>query len=146
MPLLILMPSLNTMIGSYGTIMSSRFTTLLHEGKIKNKWYKNEEMRQLIKQIFIIALIMSVLSSTIAFTISSLSGYELIPDVITKILLITIIDVILLVSIIVLVSTFAGLYIYHKKEDPNNFLIPITTSIADLGNLLLLAFLVSVFF
>ena len=36
-PLVILLPTLNDMIGDYGTIVSCRFSTMLHEGKIKKK-------------------------------------------------------------------------------------------------------------
>ena len=40
----------------------------------------------------------------------------------------------------------AGIYYYKKKEDPNNFLIPITTSVADLGNMVVLVALILLFF
>jgi cation transporter-like permease len=42
-----------------------------------------------------------------------------------------------LVSIICLISIMWGLYIFHKNEDPNNFLIPLTTAVADLGSMLI---------
>ena len=45
-----------------------------------------------------------------------------------------------------LAVVFAGIYFYRKGEDPSNFLIPITTSIADFGNMLLLSLLVILFF
>ena len=43
-------------------------------------------------------------------------------------------------------SIIAGLHFYRKGEDPNNFLIPITTSIADLSNMFILSILVVLFF
>ena len=54
--------------------------------------------------------------------------------------------VIILVAVIFSVSIIGGLGIYHKKEDPNNFLIPIATSVADLLNLVIFAILVGMFF
>jgi len=36
-------------------------------------------------------------------------------------------------------------YYYKNNEDPNNFLIPITTSIADFGNMGILAVLIIIF-
>jgi len=48
--------------------------------------------------------------------------------------------------ILFITSIVAGLHFYRKKEDPNNFLIPITTSIADFVNMALLSLLVVMFF
>jgi cation transporter-like permease len=59
---------------------------------------------------------------------------------------IAIVDVVAVVSILFVVAVVAGIHFYKKGEDPNNFLIPITTSIADFGNMLLLAALVMMFF
>jgi len=144
-PLIILMPVLNDMIGNYGTIISARFSTLLHEKKMKNVW-NNEEIKKLFLQTIIISLLTLIISISAAFLISFLSGYELTKIVALKISLIGLITVISLIIIIFVIAIIAGLYFYKKKEDPNNFLIPITTSIADLGNMLVLALLVILFF
>jgi len=48
--------------------------------------------------------------------------------------------------LIFIISAKAGSYVYKKKEDPNNFLIPISTSAADLLNIAALAILVLIFF
>ena len=144
-PLIILLPILNDMIGDYGAIMSSRFSTMLHEGKIKTKWWANKELKNLFAQIFIISIVTAVFSSFMAVTISRLS-YALSTALILKIFLIAIIDVIFIVTLLFFISISAGLYFYKKKEDPNNFLIPITTSVADFGNMLMLSVLVFLFF
>ena len=145
-PLVILMPTLNDMIGDYGSIVSSRFSTMLFEGKIKKEWYKNEELNTLFVQIIIISQITAILSATVSLIISWFSNYSL--DFLTalKIYFIASLDVALLVIILFFVSVFAGLYYFGKQEDPNNFLIPITTSIADFGNMIILAFLIVLLF
>ncbi len=38
-PLLILLPALADMIGDFGTVVSSRFTTALYLGKIDTQWW-----------------------------------------------------------------------------------------------------------
>ena len=63
-----------------------------------------------------------------------------------KVFAIALIDAVLLVTVLFAVAVVAGVYFYGKHEDPSNFLIPITTSVADFGNMLLLALLVTVFF
>jgi len=145
-PLLVLMPVLNSMIGDYGIVVSSKFSTMLHENKVKRKWWEIRELKRLALQIFLISLITTVLSTSIALLVSPFFGYALTTATISKIFLISILDVILLVSILFLVAIFAGIYFYNKGEDPSNFLIPITTSIADFGNMLLLSLLVILFF
>lgn len=145
-PLIVLLPALNDMIGDYGTIISSRFSSMLHQGKIRRMWWANQELRKLFIQIFITSIVAAVFSSVIAFVVAYFSKYPLTTTIISKIFLITIIDVISLISIIFLISVFAGLYFYKKGEDPNNLLIPITTSVADFGNMITLSILVILFF
>lgn len=141
-PLIILLPTLNDTIGNYGTIISSRFSTMLHEGIVGKKWWANKHIIKLFVQILLIAVSISLISALAALTISMFSGYALQMNIAYKIVLINLIDTFLLVNIVFFIAIFAGLRIYKKKEDPSNFLIPITTSIADLGNMVILATLI----
>lgn len=147
LPLVILLPTLNGMIGGYGTIISSRFSTMLHEGEVKKEhFHLNPELRELLFQVFLIAMLTTIISTAVSLMISHFTGFTVNYLIVSKIFAISVIDVILLVSILFLVAVFAGIYYFKKQEDPNNFLIPITTSIADFGNMLLLAVLVMLFF
>jgi cation transporter-like permease len=145
-PLVILVPTLNDMVGDYGTIISSRLSTLLHEGKVKKKWWTESVLKRLFWQVFFIALLTTLISTTVALIVSLFSSYQLNALIILKVFTITIIDVVLLVGIMFLSSIVLGLYYFNKKEDPNNFLIPIITSIADFGNMIILSVLVVWFF
>lgn len=145
-PLTILLPTLNDMIGDYGTVISSRFSTLLHEGKIETPDFKNPELRLLIIQVLITSIITGTISASLALVISLFSKLAITGILVTKIYLITAIDVIILVNLLAVTSVYAGLYFYKKSEDPNNFLIPITTSVADFGNMIILALLIRLFF
>ncbi len=147
LPLVILFPALNDMIGDYGIIISSRFSTLLHTGKIKRKWRHNLALGKLFTQIFIVSILTAILSSIIALALSSFStDYHLTLATGIKVFLIGIIDVVLLVNGLFFISIIAGLHYFRKKEDPNNFLIPIATSVADFGNLIILSILIKLFF
>ena len=145
-PIIILFPALNDMIGDYGGIISSKFSSMLHEGKIEgNKWWKNKEINKLLVQILIISSITAILSAGISLVISFFYA-SIDIAIIYKIFLIAIIDSLILVTILFFIAIYAGIYFFKKQEDPNNFLIPITTSIADFGNMLLLAVLIVLFF
>jgi cation transporter-like permease len=145
-PLVVLLPVLNDMIGDYGTIISSRFSTLLHEDRIKNDWWKNMELRRLFIQVISISLLTALLSSSLSLSIAAITGYAVDLGVIFKIVVVTALDVLLLVCVLFLVAVLAGIHFYRKGEDPNNFLIPITTSIADFGNMIVLSLLVLLLF
>src|SRR3989338_6869696 len=71
MPLIILVPALNDMIGDYGIIVSSRFSSMLHEKGIKRVWWMDSELRRLFAQIIVIALLTAVISSAAALAISA---------------------------------------------------------------------------
>ncbi|HUW43405.1 MAG TPA: magnesium transporter [Bacillota bacterium] len=144
-PLLILLPSLNNMIGNYGTIISSRFSTMLHEGEIKGKWRKNKELKKLFFQMTIMTVVGAVLSSLIVIGITYFSGGILLKTAL-KVFFIVLFDMFLLTNVLFFVAIRAGIYIYKKKEDPNNFLIPVSTSIADFTNMVILALLIILLF
>mgnify|MGYP001615295217 CR=1 FL=1 len=144
-PFIILLPSLNGMIGNFGTIISSKFSTMLYEGKVKTKWWKSWEITQLFSQLLLLALISAIASSFLALGITWFKeGISII--LAAKVFLIVILDIILITTIIFFIAIYAGFHYFRKKEDPNNFLIPITTSIADFSNMIILTTLIILFF
>ncbi len=147
-PLIILLPALNDMVGDYGSIVSARFSTMLHKGEVQKKWWKEKEVQKLFWQIMIIAAITALFSAAISLTIAGVmeKGNTFTVMFAIKIIALTFIDVVVLVGFLFFTAIFAGLHYFKKKEDPNNFLIPITTSVADFANMVLLAGLIILFF
>jgi cation transporter-like permease len=146
MPLIILLPALNDMIGDYGTIASSRVSTMLHEGRMGSRPWRNPEIRGLFARIFAVAIITSLVCFAVSIAVSAFSGFEMSAMLALKVLLLTMADVIVLVGTVSTLSVAAGIHFFRKGEDPNNFLIPITTSVADFGNMLILSALVLLMF
>jgi len=145
-PLLILIPAMNNMVGDFGCIVSSKFTTMLYMGKVGGRWWKSRHLHRLFLIILMSSFIMSVFIGVAASVIGYWSGFFPTFDTFLKVLAIAVLSNLILVGVIFSVSIIGGLAIYHRKEDPNNFLIPITTSVADLLNLVIFAILVGVFF
>lgn len=144
-PMIILLPSLNNMIGDFGTIFSTKFSRYLHEGKVTKKWWRSKSLMKLYIQVFIIAIFTSIVSALIALLITS-ARYEIDTDYAYKIFAVSILDVFILINLLFFTSILAGFHFYKKREDPNNFLIPISTSIGDLGNMAVLSILLIIFF
>ncbi len=145
-PLIILLPALNEIIGAYGTIIASRFSAMLYEGRIRGHWSESRDLRKLFVQISIIGLLTAAASSLLALMLAHVSQGRVSATIWAKVFGLAILDVALLLGIISVAAVLAGLHYYKKGEDPNNFLIPLTTSVADFGNMLLLAVLLRVLF
>jgi len=145
-PILIMLPAFNDMIGDFGTTISSKFSTFLHESEIKGRSWLKRELKKLWLQVMILSFITSFFTYLLSLLISIISNYSLSFSIALKVFIISILDTLILVNILFFVSTFLGFRAYNKKIDPNNFLIPITTSIVDFGNMVVLSFLVFIFF
>ncbi|MEK6923176.1 MAG: magnesium transporter [Nanoarchaeota archaeon] len=146
LPLLIILPAINDMVGDFGIIMSSRFTTMLFTGKIDKNWSDSIEFAKLYKNIVIIAIIMAVYAAIASNIIGHFYGFDLDLFVMLKITLISIISVSLLVILMLFTSVIGGLMIFKKGEDPDNFLIPVNTALGDFGSLVIFTILIIILF
>ncbi len=142
LPLLILFPALNGMIGNFSAIFASRYTTLLYQKKISKKKFMNKELKEIYFQVLKVSIIAAFYISTLSSVVSLMKGFEFNPVLYLKILVITILTTAFLVTLISFVSIRAGNYFASKKEDPDNLLIPITTAIADFGAMVIFSLLV----
>ena len=144
-PLLILLPALDDMIGDYGCTIGSKFSTMLYLKRVGKKWWHSKDLHDLVTTVFIVAFISSVYIGLLSSAISVVQGFVITEVLAIKVLAISIICTMLLVGIICLIAFVCGLYFFRKGEDPNNFLIPITTSVADFGSLIIFTLLVITF-
>lgn len=146
LPLLILLPALNDMIGDFGTVISAKFTTMLYLGKAGERWWRSKDVRNLVKMLFAVALISSVYIGLLAYALAMLRGFPFSGAIMAKVLLVAIASTMILTGIIFAVALFGGAEVCRKNEDPNNYLIPLTTAVADLGSMLLFAAMVGLIF
>ncbi len=147
LPLLILMPALNDMTGDYGSIIASRFTTMLYLKHIKEKqWWRSHLLHRLLGEVLIIGTLSAVYITVLASVIAHFNGFDMHWDIFQRILLIALFTTWLLVLILFVVCVVGGFYVYKKKHDPDNYLIPLATSLADLGSMLVLTILVKALF
>lgn len=147
LPLLILMPALNDMTGDYGGIVASRFTTMLYQGKIRQKnWWKSHQLRKLFAEVLVIGTFSAGYISVLAGVIAWFKGYAMSWDVFQRILLIALATTWLLVTLLFVICVLGGFYVFKRKHDPDNYLIPLATSLADLGSMLCLTVLIRALF
>lgn len=146
LPLLILLPALNNMVGDYGTIIASKFTTWLYRGTIPSHWWKSKRLRSLLKNIFLIACFYSLLNASLANALSLYQGSSLTVSVILRVILIGIATAATIVILLSFLVILIGIYLFQRRLDPDNYLIPFATALADLAALFVFGGLVHLLF
>ena len=146
-PVIILIPALNDMIGDFGAIIAQRFTTMLYKKEIhEKKWLKDRKIHHLFFVIMGIAVLAALYAAMVSYFIAIAKGFPFEWWLLGRILLMGLLTTITLVIIIFFVSIIGGFYVYKKRHDPDNYLIPIATAIADFGSMIVLSALIIVLF
>jgi mgtE-like transporter len=139
----IILPALNSLTGDISTVLISRLTTHLYIGIIPPKIQKSQRLMQ-----DFIGLLGTVILSLLALIILGY-GFVLIlgVSIINPFLIISAITLtVFLLFIIMFITLFISAVILFKKgKDPNNFLIPFTTSLADFLTPLILMTFIQIF-
>ncbi|NHJ25733.1 MAG: hypothetical protein EAX89_14220 [Candidatus Lokiarchaeota archaeon] len=139
----IILPALNSLTGDISTVLISRLTTHLYIGIIPPKVQKSHRLIQ-----DFIGLFGTILLSLVALILLGY-GFVLILGVaiINPLLIILSISLtVFLLFIVMFITLFISAIILFKKgKDPNNFLIPFTTSLADFLTPLLLMIFIQIF-
>lgn len=145
LPLLILLPALNDMVGDYSMILVARASTLLFMKSVGN-WWSSEDIRKIFRNIILVAILSAIYIGLASSLIAYLKGFSLTLSSVMKILEISLITTLVMVIIVTIVASFGVFYVYKRKEDPNNLVMPIMTSIADLGTILVFTLMVRLIF
>ena len=147
LPLLILLPAMNDMMGDFGAIISSRISTMLYMGRLKEKrWWRDNTAGDLFITVAIVAVICALYISILSGAIALFKGFSLNAVFLIKLIMFSVITTIVLVVFMFWLSATAGFYVFKKNQDPANFLIPLTTSVADLGSMLIMTSMILWFF
>ncbi|MCK4380167.1 MAG: magnesium transporter [Candidatus Lokiarchaeota archaeon] len=140
--LLLIIPALNSLIGDMSTVLVSRLTTHLYIGTVSPKIQKSERL----KEDFYGLLITLLLSLGSLLLLGYFTGIMLGIEIVNPFLMIIIIVItILLLFCIMFITLFIGaIFLFKRGMDPNNFLIPFLTSLADfLTPLFLILFIIN---
>jgi len=140
LPLIILLPALNDMIGDYSMIMVSRLSTLVFTKGERHWW--SEDLKKLVRTIVLVAVLSSVYIGIASSLIAYLKGFPLNLGSIAKLVEISLVTTAVMITVVSVVSALGVFYVYKRKEDPNNLVMPIMTSVADLGTILIFALVI----
>ncbi|MFW9877814.1 MAG: magnesium transporter [Candidatus Thorarchaeota archaeon] len=127
--MLLIIPALNSLIGDISTVLVSRLTTHLYIGTIPPKVQKSDRLKEDFYGLLITLLLSLATLLILGYFFGLISGIE----IVNPFLMILIISItILLIFFIMFISLFFGaVFLFKRGKDPNNFLIPFLTSLAD---------------
>ena len=147
LPILVIFPSLNDLMGNFAIIFSSKFTTWLYEGSIKEAYaFDNNKMKKLLKEISFAGFQFSILIAVFGILIAFINEGNLNPLSSIKVILISIIVVQVMIIFLFLLITIIGIILFKKNKNPDDVLIPISTAIADFLTMIYLATFVLLLF
>ncbi|MBN1800521.1 MAG: magnesium transporter [Candidatus Lokiarchaeota archaeon] len=127
--ILLILPSLNSLLGNVLIVLISRLTTHLFIGTIVPKIEISENLKKDFIGLTVTILLSLLFLIIFGYFVGYIQGIKIInPFLIIFIITLTI--VVLFVIFFFLLFVVA-IFLFKKGKDPNNFLIPLVTSLAD---------------
>lgn len=127
--ILLVLPSLNSLVGDISTVLISRLTSHLFIGIIEPKIKVTNRLKQDFYGLLITILLSFGALILLGYIIGIATGIEIVnPLAIALILMMT---VVLLFGIMFIFLFISSIFIFKNGKDPNNFLIPMVTSLSD---------------
>lgn len=139
--LLLILPALNSLIGDISTILVSRLTTHLYIGTIEPKIKSSKRIREDLLGLLLTLLLSLGVLLILGYSIGKLTGIKIVnPFLIIGIISITVLIIFFMLFAFLFIS---AIFLFKRGLDPNNFLIPFITSLADfLTPLFLIIFII----
>lgn len=141
--ILLVLPSLNSLIGDISTVLISRLTSHLYLGTLSPKIQVSDRLKQDFYGLLVTILLSLVALISLGYLFGIITGIEIVnPLLIISIIIITILILFGLMFVLLFISS---IFIFKKGRDPNNFLIPMVTSLADFLTPMFIIILIQIF-
>ncbi len=141
--ILLVLPSLNSLIGDISTVLISRLTSHLYLGTLSPKIQVSDRLKQDFYGLLMTILLSLVALISLGYLFGIITGIEIVnPLLIISIIIITILILFGLMFVLLFISS---IFIFKKGKDPNNFLIPMVTSLADFLTPMFIIILIQIF-
>ena len=141
--LLLILPALNSLIGDISTVLVSRLTTHLYIGSLQPKVQNSERLKEDFYGLLITLLLSLGALIFLGYLSSVFSGIEIINPLLITLIVCT--TVLLIFAMMFLLSFVSAIVLFKRGMDPNNFLIPLITSLIDFLTPLFLIIFITIF-
>jgi mgtE-like transporter len=141
--ILVLLPAFLSQGGNIGSIFASRFSTKLHLGIIQEKGRRRIETIKEMLGAYTFALLIFPAVGVISIGISGFMG---IPNILgAKLVLVSLFGGLIVTTIVVLASFYISIFFMRRSIDPDNVIVPIITSLADILGVVSLVIVLTLF-
>lgn len=137
-PLIIAIPGLNDLVGDYASIIAA------HAGDPKEN--DPAQKRALRKSIFTVLIVNIIAIIILSIATSLLRGYKIEPVFLLKFVAFVVGAAFITVSAMFAITQTLKFFLRKKRINPDELLVPVTTSIADIFMLLLVTLAVVLLF
>lgn len=127
--ILLMLPSLNSLIGDISTVLTSRLTSHLYIGTLPSKIQKSDRLKEDFYGLLITILLSLFALIMLGYFVGIITGISIVNPFL--IILIIMITILLLFGSMFMFLFIGSIFLFKKGKDPNNFLIPIVTSLLD---------------
>jgi mgtE-like transporter len=141
--ILLVLPSLNSLIGDISTVLVSRLTSHLYLGTLNPKIQTSNRLKQDFYGLLITILLSLVALTSIGYILGSVTGIEIVNPLLIISILIT--TILILFGLMFVFLFMGSILLFRNGKDPNNFLIPMVTSLADFLTPLFIIILIQMF-
>ena len=141
--LLLVLPALNSLIGDISTVLVSRLTTHLYIGSLQPKVQNSERLKEDFYGLLITLLLSLGALIFLGYLSSVFSGIEIVNPLLITLIVCT--TVLLIFTMMFLLSFVSAIVLFKRGMDPNNFLIPLITSLIDFLTPLFLIIFITIF-
>jgi len=141
--IVLILPSLNSLIGDIATVLTSRLTSHLYIGTLPPKIQISERLKKDFLGLLITLFLSLAVLLILGFIVGILTDIEILNPFF--IILIVILTISILFSTLFTFLFIGSIFIFKRGRDPNNFLIPFVTSLADFLTPLLLIIFIQIF-
>ena len=141
--ILLVLPALNSLIGDISTVLVSRLTTHLYIGTLQPKIQKSERLKDDFYGLLITLLLSLGALIFLGYLVSMISGIEIVNPLLISLIMCS--TVLIIFAIMFLLSFISSIGLFKRGMDPNNFLIPLITSLADFLTPLFLIIFITIF-
>ena len=127
--LLVFIPPLNNLGGSFGCVISSRISTALSLGDIEPRFVRSENLEENIISVIIVGFISSIYLGLVVYIVGYFTGIQSFNF--TTSILFGMLSGLMLIIPIVGVSVAVSFISWNLGLDPDNVSTPVITAIAD---------------
>jgi len=141
--ILLMLPSLNSLVGDISTVLISRLTSHLYIGSLAPRVQKSDRLKEDFYGLLITILLSLLALIILGYIIGYSSGITIVnPFLIILVIMITILYLFGLMFIVLFVGS---IFLFKNGKDPNNLLIPLVTSLLDFLTPLSIILLIQIF-